>query len=116
MGERDREREREGKGRRERERKRKGERKGKVMVPVPSRNLKYMEEIIGTGDKYKNRDEGQWERLVAKMNNQPDKFYGIPPREQIRKLKTFSGSKILVHVAKPVGIMVLFKEPHEIFI
>ena len=65
----ERKREKEGKGRRERERKRKGERKGKAMVPVPSRDLKYMEEIIGRGVKYKNRDEGQWERLVAKMNN-----------------------------------------------
>lgn len=105
-----------GKVRRERERKRKGERKGKAMVPVPSWNLQYMEEIIGRGDKYKNRDEGQWERLVAKMNNQPNKLHEIPPREQIRKLKTFSGSQILVHVVKPMGIMVLFKEPHEIFI
>lgn len=52
------EREKEGKVRRERERKRKGERKGKAMVPVPSRNLQYMEEIIVRGDKYKNRDKG----------------------------------------------------------
>ena len=61
-----------GEGKEELERK--GERKGKAMVPVPSRNLQYMEEIIGRGDKYKNRDKGQWERRVAKINNQPDKL------------------------------------------